>query len=250
VSWIKLHRKITLNPMWTAEPFTRGQAWVDMLMSAAYTQTHVRIRGVRVDLKPGQIALSEVAYAAKWQWSRGKVRRFLSELETVQQIVQQKTNVTTVVTVTNYSTYQHGSTADGTASDTADGQQTVQQTDTLEEGKKGEEGKEQGSAGASVVISEATDIPDTYKGFVNPDTVAKFHNEATGSNPSPEFLAMWRAAVAELVALETNPDRLSAALAWYISPGATFRPKWPETRFLRADWFQALIAKHTAELGK
>lgn len=124
--WIKLWRVLCEHSLWLEEKFTRGQAWVDMLLMAAHSRAHVRIRGVKVSLNPGQLAVSEVQYAKRWQWSRGKVRRFLSELEQQDepQIEQQKTNITTVVTILNWTEYQEDNTADRTASDTANGQQT------------------------------------------------------------------------------------------------------------------------------
>jgi len=141
--YIKLHRVLQDNPAWTSEPFTRSQAWVDMLLSASYKPHSVRIRGIKIDLERGQLALSEVEYAKRWKWSRGKVNRFLSELEskTVQQIVQQKTNVTTLVTILNYDRYQ----GDDTADSTANGQQTGSRRAAdghIQEGKEREEGKE------------------------------------------------------------------------------------------------------------
>lgn len=118
-SWFKLYRKLKDSDLWLAEPFTRGQAWVDLLILARFQGGSVRVRGVKVDVKRGQLAWSEVELSKRWQWSRGKVRRFLNEMEMEQQIEQQKTNVTTLITIINFDKYQGGSTADDTASDTA-----------------------------------------------------------------------------------------------------------------------------------
>ncbi len=131
--YLKLFRKLRRSAVWnTGEPFTRGQAWVDLLMAANYTDRTIFIRGVPVPLKRGQVGESAVTLAEKWNRSRGWVLRFLSWLETVQQIEQQKNNVTTVITILNFNDHQGGDTADGTASDTADGQQT----DTTKNQKK------------------------------------------------------------------------------------------------------------------
>lgn len=132
--WIQLHRKLTQNPLWTAEPFTRGQAWVDLLILANFKDGHIRVRGVRVEIKRGQTGWSLEKLSDRWSWSRGKVKRFLNELETDQQIVQQKNRITTVITIVNYNDYQTDGTTNSTTSDTTDGTtdgpQTVQQTDT------------------------------------------------------------------------------------------------------------------------
>ena len=127
--YVKLWRKLRNNPLWLAEPFTKGQAWVDLLMMANHKNGTVVIRGIIVEVNSGQVLAGEQYLADRWKWSRGRVRRFMSYLErkTVQQIVQQKNNVCTVITITNWKDYQGNGTADGTTSSTTD----EQQTDTL-----------------------------------------------------------------------------------------------------------------------
>jgi len=123
--WIRIHRKLGDNAIWTSEPFTRGQAWVDLLMLANHDDCYIRKRGVRVDVKRGEVGWSELTLCERWTWSRGKLKRFLNELEMDNQIVQQNTKLTTIISIVNYDIYQGGSTTD----DTTDEQQTVQQTD-------------------------------------------------------------------------------------------------------------------------
>ncbi len=75
-----------------------------------------------------------VELAKRWRWSKGKVIRYLCELSNDEQIVLQKTNVTTLISIVNYEMYQGNSTADKSANsianDTADSPQTGSQTDT------------------------------------------------------------------------------------------------------------------------
>ena len=135
--YIKLYRQIEDTALWSCEPFSRSQAWIDMLIMACHKPHAVRIRGILIKLTRGQLALSEYEYAKRWQWSRGKVRRFLTELQNELQIVLQKNNVTTVVSITNYDRYQGNGTANGTTERTANGLQT----DTYKKGRR-EEGEE------------------------------------------------------------------------------------------------------------
>ena len=128
--WIRLYRQLASSSLWLSEPFTRGQAWVDLLMLANHADGYVRKRGVRLEVKRGQVGWSEVALCDRWRWGRGKVIRFLKELENDQQIEHQKTNITTIISIVNYELYQIDDTANDTAGDTADGHQIVQQTDT------------------------------------------------------------------------------------------------------------------------
>ncbi|MFA5375861.1 MAG: hypothetical protein WC455_08980 [Dehalococcoidia bacterium] len=122
IGYIKYWRSSQENELYFADPFTHWQAWTDLLILAAYKDTTVFVRGIAVHLKPGDVLAGEDFLASRWKWSRGKVRRFLSYLEskTVQQTVQQKTNVCTVVSILNWSAYQGNGTADGTANSTTD----------------------------------------------------------------------------------------------------------------------------------
>lgn len=116
--WIRLHRCSFENHLYFSEPFTKWQAWVDMLLLANHDDGVITKRGIKIVVERGQIGYSEVSLAKRWMWSRDKVRRFLKYLEfgdedntaknenSIQQIRQQKTNTTTLITILNYSKYQ------------------------------------------------------------------------------------------------------------------------------------------------
>ncbi len=133
--WIKLHRQLLDNPLWSCEVFSRGQAWVDLLMLANFERSFFYKRGVKIEVDRGQVARSEVELADRWRWSRTKVRSFLNDLEKEQQIIQQKTNITQIVEIINYEYYQQEKQQTGqqknsrkTAERQQAGQQTGQQT--------------------------------------------------------------------------------------------------------------------------
>ncbi|WP_101690706.1 DUF7833 domain-containing protein [Dysgonomonas massiliensis] len=134
--WIKLHRSITENPMYFSEPFTRIQAWTDLILIANHKKGYIYYRGNKVELNRGDVGHSQVKLAERWKWSRGKVIRFLNELEKEQQIVQQKNNLTSIISIVNYNHYQGGDTADDTTNSTADGQQTDSRQYTNNNDKK------------------------------------------------------------------------------------------------------------------
>lgn len=85
-------------------------------------------------MKRWQNWYSEDSLASRRQRSRGKVRRFLNYLETIQQIIQHKSKVKSIITIINYDKYQWNDTTDSTT----DGQQT----DTIKKYKKEKEVKE------------------------------------------------------------------------------------------------------------
>ena len=105
--WVRLHRDIDDNFLWLLEPFSKGQAWVDLFLNANHSDNTISIRGNIIKVKRGQIAWSEITMSKRWQWSRKKVRNFLKLLRSEQQIVQQTVfRITTITTILNYESYQ------------------------------------------------------------------------------------------------------------------------------------------------
>lgn len=123
--WVKIHRRIMDNPGYFAEPFCRNMAWIDLILLANHDTNFFRCRGVRVQVNRGQIGYGLEELGRRWRWSRGKVERFLCELEKDKQIVRQKNNVTTLISIVNYLEYQ----TDSKAKSKSDGRQTEKQTD-------------------------------------------------------------------------------------------------------------------------
>lgn len=118
--WIKLWRQAEDDPLYFAEPFTRYHAWIDLLLMANHKPGVIYKRGIRLNLDRGDVGMSELELSKRWRWSRGKVRRFLSEMESEkeQKIVQQKSNLTTCIHIVNYGKYQGNGTPDGHQTDT------------------------------------------------------------------------------------------------------------------------------------
>ncbi|WP_051409185.1 hypothetical protein [Syntrophorhabdus aromaticivorans] len=134
--WIKLYRAIADTEFWLSEPFTRSQAWVDLLLLANHKTGHIRKRGILVAVERGQVGCSEDMLAKRWKWSRGKVRRFLAELISLSRItrsisektVLKNTSVSSLIYILNYDKYQ----ANGTEDSTEDGRKTVPEQECKE----------------------------------------------------------------------------------------------------------------------
>lgn len=127
--WVRLHRKIEDNPLYFLEPFTKAQAWIDLFLNANHRDGEISIRGNIIIIKRGQIGWSELTMTKRWKWSRNKVRLFLSYLENKgQQITQEKSALTTVITILNYDRHQR----DGTTEGTTEGQQKVHKQECKE----------------------------------------------------------------------------------------------------------------------
>jgi len=112
-----IDRELLTDGLWTSEKFTRGQAFVDLLGLANHSPNVIIKRGIQVKLDRGDVGWSMVQLADRWGWSRDKVKRFFNQLESQQEIRQQKIPVFTKITLLNYNEMQ-------TLNKTANRQQT------------------------------------------------------------------------------------------------------------------------------
>ena len=113
-NYFAVNRELLFSDRWLSEPFTRGQAWVDLFGLAQHDHGYFMVRGNRVDVVRGQLAYSQCTLGKRWRWSRSKVRRYLVELEKRGDIRQQNTSVTTIITIIKYDLWQGRKTTDDT----------------------------------------------------------------------------------------------------------------------------------------
>jgi len=104
--WITLHRKIEENELWLSEPFSRGQAWVDLLLLANHKPQLLYKRNIPITIERGQIGWSQERLAKRWKWGRRKVATFLKTLENAQQIINDNNHTLSRIIIVNYDKYQ------------------------------------------------------------------------------------------------------------------------------------------------
>ena len=121
--WISIHRKLQECWIWNGEPFTRGQAWVDILLSATHDDYKKRIGNSLVTIHSGQLHTSILKLSQRWQWSEKKVRRFLELLESDEMIAYEGNAHGTTLTIVNYGFYQ----GEGRTVDRAEDEQATKQ---------------------------------------------------------------------------------------------------------------------------
>jgi len=104
--WVKIHRSVQSNRIWNSEPFSRGQAWIDLILLANHEPGVIYVRDHRIEIERGQVGWSENRLSERWGWSRTKVRKFLKDLEKEQQIRQEKSRSYGIINIENYDYYQ------------------------------------------------------------------------------------------------------------------------------------------------
>jgi len=84
------------------EKFNGLRAWIDLLLLAKSSDTFARIRGIKVDVKRGQVAKSADELARRWGWSKHTVISFLKRLEEQKRISTQNVRVISLITILEY----------------------------------------------------------------------------------------------------------------------------------------------------
>lgn len=123
MGWIKIDRQLKDHWIWTGEKFTRGQAWVDLLMLANWEDATMVFNGQVTRVERGQLMTTIGFLAKRWIWSENKVRRFLADLRAEGMV---RTNGRpngrangrangTLITIEKYAFFQDGRRTDGRA---------------------------------------------------------------------------------------------------------------------------------------
>lgn len=104
--WVKIHRDLLDNELWSDKPFAKGQAWVDLLLLANHKDKNILIGNRTEMVERGSFITSELKLMERWGWGRKKVKLFLNFLENEKMIERDANNKRTAITIVNYGFYQ------------------------------------------------------------------------------------------------------------------------------------------------
>lgn len=168
--WIRIYRKIFDNPYYFSERFCRSMAWIDLLLLANHKPVFFFKRGIKVDVGVGQVGYDVTTLAKRWKWSRNKCERWFRELEKDKQIERQKNNVSTLITICNYSLYQTNGKAESNTNDKANEQPKGKANEHKQECKEGIRIKEKNISYENlffkVIEDHKIDLPEKYKELI------------------------------------------------------------------------------------
>lgn len=164
-NWIKLSRDLLEHPIWTGETFTTGQAWVDLLMLAAFEDIEHFYKGNFQVIHRGEIATSIRYLARRWHWNPSRVNRTLKSLEKAKMIRLSVTRSGTLISIENYDKFQSGRNTTGNATGNTTGNTSGNATGNDNKNiKEFKEKKNTGSASTSPDVPpagyEVVDLPD------------------------------------------------------------------------------------------
>lgn len=195
--YIKLFRKLQGHPFWQEKRvFSKAEAWVDLLMEAAW-KDHPVPYGMRVvNLRRGEVIHSQRTLADRWGWQLSRVNRFLKQLSDMGQIetrIEQKIHV---LKISNYETYQD-----------------EPEKNETETGQKQEQNPEQERNGNRTEIEQPEEGKE-YKQDKKPDREGEnpvFEMEAKEIFELPEMQKIWNKCRSKKDSWKTYKSLLQAA---------------------------------------
>ena len=107
--FFKVFRKIDTHWLWKDKPFSKGQAWLELIKDAHHSEKPyeflIDFTTIKVTLQKGELFTSVDKLGQKWGWSAKKVRSFLQLLEQEEMIVKKGTTKGTTITIARYTDY-------------------------------------------------------------------------------------------------------------------------------------------------
>ena len=138
--WVRLYRAAWTHDLWERDAFSPREAFLWLVSKAAHKPTRSRTARGYVELGRGQLTASIRFMAAAWNWSKGRVERYLVTLENEDMIGTATGTGQLVISICNYGYYQGDESDSGTAaiqnrdrSGTGAGQTTRNQESKKEE---------------------------------------------------------------------------------------------------------------------
>lgn len=105
-TFLRLSRRFFSNPLWE-EPrvFSRAEAWLDCLRTAAWEEQRKLVAGNMVEVKRGGLVASVRYLSDRWMWSKTKVCSFLDLLEKEEMVTREKGQGISVIYLCNFDRY-------------------------------------------------------------------------------------------------------------------------------------------------
>ena len=119
LGFIPLYRSIQEHWLWNnEEPFSMGQAWIDLLLSVNHEEKKIKVGCSIVTIKAGQMWTSYKKLANRWNWSRERVYRYTKMLKNDGMIVVDATPNGTLLTLVNYGNFAYVQNTNETTGET------------------------------------------------------------------------------------------------------------------------------------
>jgi DNA replication protein DnaD len=193
--WISVHRQIRdCELLWGDKPFSRGQAWIDLLLLANHEDKRMIFDGSVIEVKRGQRVTSYRTLCEAWGWSNTKVANFLEMLEAEQMIEKQSDTKKTLITIVNYDKFQDLMKEKRQQSDTETTPKRRNNNDNNENNINKKEGGKPQRVFIPPTIEEVSEYCESRKTNVDPQAFIDFYS-SKGWMIGKNKMKDWKAAV-------------------------------------------------------
>ena len=120
--YVAIFRDIFDHWIWKQKPFSKGQAWVDLILLANHTDEKQPYKDTVKTYERGKVYKSKEELAERWGWNRKTVKRFVRQLQSDKMITEVWSTQGTTLTIVNYDFYQSPASKDGQRDGQRDGQ--------------------------------------------------------------------------------------------------------------------------------
>lgn len=104
--WISIHRQLQNHWLWDDKPFSKGQAWIDLLLMANHADKKILLGNELIEVQAGSFITSIAKLCKRWGWSNSKVTKFLDLLESDGMLIRKSDAKKTAITIEKYGFYQ------------------------------------------------------------------------------------------------------------------------------------------------
>ncbi len=161
MAFIKLDRKFFDNFLWKEDrTYSLAEAWIDLIQSARFEVAPIKVmvKMKTITINRGELRASQRYLSNRWNWSVGRVNRFLKILENEQMIKRRREHSETIITLCKYDNYNNQMNTNGTAIDT-DTEQQRNTDGTLIDTNNKKEKKDKNLKKEKDVVVKRTDTP-------------------------------------------------------------------------------------------
>lgn len=107
--YIVVKRPTADDELFFGEPFTKWQAWIDLIFLAQTEDKEIIVRGVSVKVQKGCVYMPLSTLAERWKWDRRMVKRFIEKLVMRNKVYNKtgsgKYGVSNCISILNYESY-------------------------------------------------------------------------------------------------------------------------------------------------
>ena len=105
-TFITIPRSLFDDDAFPPEPYSRREAYIDLIQKACYEPKKLPYKGCVIELQRGQLAISVRTLAARWGWSKSKVETVLNEFAREERIGRKSDGVMSIISILNYDAFQ------------------------------------------------------------------------------------------------------------------------------------------------